>query len=59
MEFKKSIGLNSFEDAFFKKLKLMLSEDSTGKSGSFFFHTSDLKYMIKTIKESEFNILKN
>jgi len=28
----------------------MLSEDSSGKSGSFFFHTYDGKYMIKTIK---------
>ena len=32
----------------------MLSENSTGKSGSFFFHTADHKYMIKTIKKNEF-----
>ena len=30
---------------------------SSGKSGSFFFYTSDGKYMIKTIKKEEFNLL--
>ena len=52
-----SIGINTFRNAFFDKLYLMLSETSTGKSGSFFFHTSDGKYMIKTIKKTEFNKL--
>ena len=54
-----SIGLKTFQNAFFDKLYLMLSENSTGKSGSFFFHTSDGKYMIKTIKEDEFKVLLN
>ena len=52
-----SIGLKTFEKAFFDKLELMLSENSSGKSGSFFFHTSDKKYMIKTIAKKEFEIL--
>ncbi len=37
----RSIGLKTFQNAFFDKLYLMISESSTGKSGSFFFHTSD------------------
>ena len=53
----KSIGVNTFQSIFFNKLYLMLSENSSGKSGSFFFHTSDGKYMIKTIKQSEFDTL--
>lgn len=53
----RSIGVNTFRDVFFDKLYLMLSETSTGKSGSFFFHTSDGKYMIKTIKKVEFDTL--
>jgi 1-phosphatidylinositol-4-phosphate 5-kinase len=36
---------------------------STGKSGSFFYYTSDSKYMLKTISHAEFirlkTILKN
>lgn len=47
--------MKSFQEAFFRKLKLMLTENSTGKSGSFFFHTSDSKYMIKTIRKEEFD----
>ncbi len=35
----------------------MLSERSSGKSGSFFFHSSDGKYMVKTIKIEEFDLL--
>lgn len=55
----RSIGVDTFQNAFFDKLYLMLSEESTGKSGSFFFHTSDSKYMIKTIRQSEFEVLRN
>ena len=36
----------------------MSSHGSSGKSGSFFFHTSDDKYLIKTIKESEYEIIR-
>ena len=53
----KSIGINTFKNAFFEKLFVMLSENSSGKSGSFFFHSADGKYMIKTIKKDEFQKL--
>lgn len=53
----RSIGVNTFQSAFFHQLSLMLSENSSGKSGSFFFHTQDGKYMIKTIHRSEFDVL--
>ena len=56
-QYVKSIGVNTFQNFFFNKLYMMLSENSSGKSGSFFFHTSDGKYMIKTIKEAEFDTL--
>lgn len=55
--YMRSIGVNTFRNAFFDKLYLMLSETSTGKSGSFFFHTNDSRYMIKTIKKIEFDTL--
>jgi hypothetical protein len=54
-----SIGYHTFQKAFLNKLSLMLKENSSGKSGSFFFHTADMKYMIKTIKKSEFFVLKD
>ena len=50
----KSIGINTFKNAFFEKLFVMLSENSSGKSGSFFFHSADGKYMVKTVKKEEF-----
>jgi hypothetical protein len=53
-----SIGYHTFQKAFLNKLALMLMENSSGKSGSFFFHTADRKYMIKTIKKDEFMVLK-
>lgn len=53
-----SIGYHTFQKAFLNKLSLMLTENSSGKSGSFFFHTADMKYMIKTIKFSEFLVLR-
>jgi hypothetical protein len=57
-DYIRSIGVDTFRNAFFDKLVLMLSENSSGKSGSFFFHTADGKYMIKTIKPPEFAALK-
>lgn len=57
--FLKSIGLNTFQTAFVNRLILLLSENSPGKSGSFFFVTSDNKFLIKTIKEQEFELLKD
>lgn len=56
--FVDSIGTKTFQTAFFDNLKLMLSENSTGKSGSFFFKTSDQRYMIKTIRKEEYKTLK-
>ena len=56
--YTKSLGVDTFKNAFFDKLYLMLSETSSGKSGSFFFHTCDSKYMIKTIKKDEFEVLR-
>ncbi len=56
-DYLESIGLKNFANAFFDKLELMLSENSSGKSGSFFFHTFDQKYMIKTISNPEFTKL--
>ena len=53
----RSIGVNTFQNAFFDKLYLMLAENSSGKSGSFFFHSADGKYMLKTISENEFGVL--
>lgn len=35
----------------------MLSEKSSGKSGSFFFYSEDGNYLIKTIYKKEFDIL--
>ena len=62
-EYIASIGVKTFQNAFFDDLFLMLTEKSSGKSGSFFFYTSDGKYMIKTIKKDEYltlrKILKN
>ena len=37
----------------------MLTEKSSGKSGSFFFHTFDGKYLIKTIKKEEAMIFRS
>ncbi len=56
-EYIKSIGIDTLRNTFFDKLCLMLSENSSGKSGSFFFHTYDTKFMVKTIHENEFKIL--
>jgi len=53
----RSIGVNTFTDAFVKKLTVLLGKTSSGKSGSFFFYSADGKYMIKTIWKEEFNLL--
>lgn len=37
----------------------MLTEKSSGKSGSFFFHTFDGKYLIKTIKPEESDVFRS
>lgn len=53
----KSIGFDTLHNTFFDKLQLMLFENSSGKSGSFFFHTSDSKFMIKTVRKRDFKTL--
>jgi hypothetical protein len=55
--FIKSIGLNTFQSAFVHRLIVLLAEHSAGRSGSFFFVSADGRYLIKTIKESEFEVL--
>ena len=57
--FIKSIGLNTFQTAFVHRLIVLLAEHSSGWSGSFFFISADGKFLIKTIKESEFEVLLN
>lgn len=56
--FLESIGTKTFQNAFVDDLKLMFSEISSGKSGSFFFKTSDRMFMIKTIHRKEYKKLK-
>ena len=56
--YMESIGYHTFQKAFLNKLSIMLTENSSGQSGSFFFHTADMKFMIKTIKTTEFIFLK-
>ena len=55
--FLNSIGVRSYSNNFYVELNRMLSQKSTGKSGSFFFYTADRKYLIKTIKHDEKNVL--
>ena len=52
-DYLNSIGLNNFSSAFFDKLYVMLCEQSSGKSGSFFFYSHDNKYLVKTISREE------
>lgn len=54
-----SLGVNTFKKGFFENLYLMVSQQSSGKSGSFFFYSADQKYLIKTIRRVEFELLQN
>lgn len=38
---------------------MLLAENSAGRSGSFFFASADGRFLIKTIKQAEFEILFN
>lgn len=38
-------------------MTVLLGQSSAGKSGSFFFYTADGKFMIKTIRKEEFDLL--
>ena len=63
-EYLKSIGPENLIGSMVMGNIMSLKEQcSTGKSGSFFYYTSDSKYMLKTISHAEFvrlkTILKN
>ena len=57
-DFIRDIGYNDFKAIFSKKMKSLNEEKSTGKSGSIFFQSSNGKYFIKTIRESEVKVLR-
>lgn len=57
-DFIRDIGYNDFKAIFSKKMQSLEEEKSTGKSGSVFFQSSNGKYFIKTIRDSEVQILK-
>jgi len=44
---------------FNANFKSLAEQCSTGKSGSFFYYTSDGKYMLKTIRKDEFKLMKS
>lgn len=55
----KSIGPENLIGSMVMGNIMSLKEQcSTGKSGSFFYYTSDSKYMLKTISHAEFYRLK-
>lgn len=56
-DFIRDIGYNDFKAIFSKKMQSLNEEKSTGKSGSVFFQSSNGKYFIKTIRDSEVKIL--
>ena len=56
-DFIRDIGYNDFKAIFAKKMHSLKEEKSTGKSGSVFFQSSNGKYFIKTIRDSEVKIL--
>lgn len=56
--YMRSLGVDTFINTFFDKLLLMLSENSSGKSGSILFHTSDGKFLVKSIHKAEFETLR-
>ena len=49
-----SLGIENIS-TLARKYSTMNQQSSAGKSGSFFFYTSDQKYMVKTISKSEFD----
>jgi len=58
-EYLKSIGPENLIGSMVMGNIMSLKEQcSTGKSGSFFYYTSDSKYMLKTISHGEFYRLK-
>ena len=57
-EFIRDIGYNDFKEIFSKKMQSLNEEKSTGKSGSIFFQSSNGKYFIKTIRDSEVKVLR-
>jgi hypothetical protein len=57
-DFIRDIGYNDFKAIFSKKMQSLNEEKSTGKSGSVFFQSSNGKYFIKTIRDSEVKVLR-
>lgn len=57
-EYIRSLGVDTFGNTFFNRLMVMLSEHSSGKSGSILFHTADGKYLVKSIHKKEFELLR-
>lgn len=56
--YMKSLGVDTFANAFFDRLMLMLSEHSSGKSGAILFHTADGKFLVKSVHKKEFELLR-
>ncbi len=54
-DYIKSLG-NENLTKLSSEYKTMNQQSSSGKSGSFFFYTSDNKYMVKTIPKREFDL---
>ena len=53
------IDIDEMVDQFLPKNNKKGIKESQGKSGSFFISTDDSKYLIKTLKVEEFDIIKN
>lgn len=58
-DFLRSIGPEKLlGDLIFGNLASLSEKVSSGKSGSFFYYSSDDKYMLKTIQKDEFIFFK-
>ena len=56
-QFVESLGASSFWEMLTGNVSTLKGMSSTGKSGSFFFTSSDHKYLVKTIRKYEFKFL--
>ena len=54
-----SIDMNEMVNQFLPKNNKKGIKESQGKSGSFFISTDDSKYLIKTLKVEEFDLIRN
>ena len=53
-----NIDINLMIESFLPKNNKQNIKQSQGKSGTFFIFTDDNKYMIKTLKTEEFELIK-